>query len=92
MIEQPPQIKEPSLQKALEIVRRDDARQLLSEANDNYWYWSDVKYKSRPNDISEEELWAAIKFSRFTQSRVIWKKYNLTAFFTNRMQQQCHSR
>lgn len=90
MIEQPPQIKEPSLQKALEIVRRDDARQLLSEANDNYWYWSDVKYKSRPNDINEEELWAAIKFSRFTQSRVIWKKYNLTAFFTNRMQQQCH--
>lgn len=90
MIEQPPQIKEQSLQKALVIVQRDDARQLLSEANDNYWYWSDMKYKPRPNEISAEELWAAIKFSRFAQSKIIWKKYNLTAFFTNRMQQQCH--
>lgn len=90
MIEQPPLIREPFLQKALEIVQRYDAHHLLSEANDNYWYWSDVKYKTRPNDINAEELWAAIKFSRFAQSRVIWKKYNLTAFFTNKMQQQCH--
>lgn len=90
MTERPPQIKEQSLQKMLEIVQRDDARQLLNEANDNYWYWSDVKYKSRPDDISSEELWAAIKFSRLAQSRIIWKRYNLTAFFSNRMQQQCH--
>ena len=90
MIEQPPQIKEQSLQKTLEIVQRDDARQLLSEANDNYWYWSDMKYKPRPNDIDAVELWAAIKFSRFAQSRIIWKRYGLTLFITNKMQQQCH--
>jgi hypothetical protein len=90
MIEQPPQIKEQSFQKALEIVQRDDARQLLSEANDNYWYWSDMKYKPRPNDIDAVELWAAIKFSRFAQSRIIWKRYGLTLFITNKMQQQCH--
>ena len=90
MIEQPPLIKEQSQQKAIEIVRRDDARQLISEANDNYWYWSDVKYKSRLSDISANDLWAAIKFSRYAQSRVIWKKYGLTLFITNKMQQQCH--
>ena len=90
MIEQPPQITEQSLQKALEIVQRNDTRQILSEANDNYWYWSDVKYKARPNDISAANLWVAIKFSRFAQSRIVWKRYGLTAFLTNRMQQQCH--
>ena len=90
MIEQPPLIKEQSQQKAIEIVRRDDARQLISEANDNYWYWSDVKYMSRLSDISANDLWAAIKFSRYAQSRVIWKKYGLTLFITNKMQQQCH--
>ncbi len=90
MIEQPPQIKEQSLQKALEVYRRDDARQLISEANDNYWYWSDVKYRSRQTGISAGDLWAAIKLSRFAQSRVIWRDYGLTVFITNKMQQQCH--
>lgn len=90
MIEQPPQIKEQSLQKALEVYRRDDARQLISEANDNYWYWSDVKYRSRQTGISAGDLWAAIKLSRFAQSRVIWRDYGLTVFMTNKMQQQCH--
>lgn len=78
MIEQPPQIKEQSQQKALEVYRRDDARQLISEANDNYWYWSDVKYRSRQTGISAGDLWAAIKLSRFAQSRVIWRDYGLT--------------
>ena len=90
MIEQPPQIKEQSQQKALEVYRRDDARQLISEANDNYWYWSDVKYRSRQTGISAGDLWAAIKLSRFAQSRVIWRDYGLTVFITNKMQQQCH--
>ncbi|MBR1783943.1 MAG: Fic family protein [Bacteroidales bacterium] len=90
MIEQPPHINEQSQQKALAIVRRDDTRQLISEANDNYWYWSDVKYKSCPAGISVNDFWAAIKFSRYAQSRVIWKKYGLTLFITNKMQQQCH--
>lgn len=90
MIEQPPQIKEQSQQKALEVYRRDDARQLISEANDNYWYWSDVKYRSRQTGISAGDLWAAIKLSRFAQSRVIWRDYGLTVSITNKMQQQCH--
>lgn len=90
MIEQPPQIKEQSQQKALEVYRRDDARQLISEANDNYWYWSDVKYRSRQTGISASDLWAAIKLSRFAQSRVIWRDYGLTVSITNKMQQQCH--
>ncbi len=90
MIEQPPQIKEPSLQKALEIVQHDDARQLINDANDNYWYWSDVKYRPLPDGISVNDLWSAIKFSRLSQSRVISKKYRLTLFITNRMQKQCH--
>lgn len=83
-------MEEQSQQKALEIYRRDDARQLLSEANDNYWYWSDVKYRSRQTGISANDLWAAIKLSRFAQSRVIWKDYGLSMFITNKMQQQCH--
>lgn len=90
MIEQPPQIKEPSLQKAMEIVQRDDARQLINDANDNYWYWSDVKYRPLPDGISVEDLWSAIKFSRLVQRRVISKQYRLTLFITNRMQKQCH--
>lgn len=90
MIEQPPQIKEPSLQKALEIVQRDDARQMINDANDNYWYWSDVKYRPLPDGISVDDLWSAIKFSRLSQSRVISKKYRITLFITNRMQKQCH--
>lgn len=83
-------MEEQSQQKALEIYRRDDARQLISEANDNYWYWSDVKYRSRQTGISANDLWAAIKLSRFAQSRVIWKDYGLSMFITNKMQQQCH--
>ncbi|MCQ2273995.1 MAG: Fic family protein [Bacteroidales bacterium] len=90
MIEQPPQKKKQSLQRSVAIMQRDDVRRLLLEANSNYWYWTDVKYRPRPADISAEDLWAAIKISRSMQSRTVWQKYRLTACITDRMQKLCY--
>lgn len=90
MIEHPPLKKEQSLQNTIAVMQRDDMRQLLLEANDNYWYWTDVKYRPRPGGISAEDLWTAIKLNRSAQSRMVWQKYKLTACITNKMQRQCH--
>ena len=91
MIEQPPKIKESFWPKAAALAQRDDIRQLLIDANDEYWYWTDAKYKPRPDGVGAEELWGTIKFSRIAQRQNLWKKYGLWVSVTNRMQQMCHN-
>lgn len=91
MVETPPHIGNDIIGKALTLMTRPDVRSLIDEINDNYQYWSDVKYKRLPDGISKEELWAAVKLSRQTQRTLTWSKYGLSVYVTSRMQRYCHS-
>ena len=91
MIEQTPKLKSDELKrKSLLLAIRADVQSLLNEADDKYWYWSDVKYKNRPVEVTSEELWHAIKFHRLTKLVFTWPKYNIKVFMTNYMQKICH--
>lgn len=91
MIEQPPKnFSSELLQKALFLATKPDLQPLLNDANDNYWYWSDVKYKKIPSDITVQELWLAIKFNRLAKQIFVWDKYGIKVSVTNRMQKLCH--
>lgn len=90
MIEQVPRIDEGSVRKAFALLQRNDVRQLVAAANDEYWYWSEAKYKPRPADVTSEEWWATIKLSRLTQQKTVWPKYGITTAVTTKMQQMCH--
>ena len=87
MIEQAPKPQARVLNKAMHISQRPD----INDANDNYLYWSDIKYKKIPSDITKEEFWFAIKFGRMVQRIFTWKRYGISISMTNRMQRQCHN-
>ena len=80
MIEQAPKPQARVLNKAMHISQRPDIQTLINDANDNYLYWSDIKYKK-----------IAIKFGRMVQRIFTWKRYGISISMTNRMQRQCHN-
>lgn len=92
MIEQPPKTFSDALvQKALLLTTRPDLHSLLNEADDNYWYWSDVKYKKMPSDITIQEFWFAMKFNRKAKQVFVWDQYGIKVSVTNKMQRLCHN-
>ncbi|MFI3288278.1 MAG: Fic family protein [Rikenellaceae bacterium] len=64
---------------------------VIEKFNDEYIYWSDIKYKKLPDGVrSSEELWTHIKFSRRLTSIPLWSKYGISTAITNYMQKVCH--
>jgi Fic family protein len=90
MIEPAPKIPQTIDKKFFSLYERADIQEIIQNANNEYWYWSDLKYKPRPADVSAEDLWAVVKFSRFILRGFQWKKYGITLPITNRMQALCH--
>ena len=90
MIEVPPKLNPKALAKAALIMGKPEVEKLVGEINQDYLYWSDVKYKKIPEDMTHYELWAAVKVSRMLQRIFQWDRYGITVTMTNRMQQLCH--
>ena len=64
MIESPPKLDKSFAAKVAMIMYRPEIRKLIADINNDYLYWSDVKYKKLPEGITHQELWAAVKLSR----------------------------
>lgn len=90
MIEQPPKIENKDIQKAIKLLNNIDVSSLVDKINNEYEYWSEVKYKQLPDNVSHKELWASVKISRMLQQAFIWKKYGISVGITNKMQRICH--
>lgn len=90
MIEQIPENNEKIKKKAFSLYGRPDIQAMLQTANNEYWYWSDLKYKSHPDDVSPNELWEVVKLSRLLAISFTWGKYGISLPVTNRMQEMCH--
>lgn len=89
MIEQPPpfdvnKLLENNLQLYFNIPN-----DLLQSINNDYLYWDKIKYKSKNH--KPEELWDAVKFSRFVkQSPFIFHKYIFKYVSTEYIQKSLH--
>lgn len=90
MIEQVPVNNETIKRKAYSLYSRPDIQAIIQTANNEYWYWSDLKYRQHPNDVSPNELWEVVKLSRLIAISFTWNKYNISLPVTNRMQEMCH--
>lgn len=90
MIERPPRLDSKLIQKATKLSARTDVTSLIRNINDDYQYWTDVKYKPHPSDLSAEHLWAAAKLNRLMQQIRIWEDHPFTLSITNNMQKLCH--
>ena len=90
MIENPPAITQEMQMKAIQSLHLPAVQDFINKANTDYLYWSDLKYKNRPDNVSAGEAWAAVKFSRLMLGSFAWGKYGIQLHITNRMQQLCH--
>lgn len=66
------------------------AAEQIARINDDYLYWSDVKYKAQNTGLSPEELWRAVKKSRAMRNISVWEEYGLHFSLTDKMQRLCH--
>ncbi|MDD6211135.1 MAG: Fic family protein [Bacteroidales bacterium] len=90
MIEKAPDIDNALIIKAMSLLERNDIKALANEINDLYLYWSDVKYKKVPDNVSTTDLWACVKLNRALQRVTVWKDYGISFAITNKMQRLCH--
>lgn len=89
-MEKPPKIDSHLLRQAARLSTRPEVQALVRKYNDDYLYWSDIKYKPCPEGLTPTQMWAATKISRMLQQIQIWPAYPFMLTITNRMQQLCH--
>lgn len=78
------------LQTALNRLSEPEIKSILEPINDRYLYWSEVKYRKRPEYLTAEQLWALVVLSRQMLGIYLWPKYNVLITVTNQMQRLCH--
>ena len=90
MIESPPKLAPKTMRDALSLSTSGELRDIVNQANEKYSYWSDLKYKRRPDGVSAETLWALVSFSRDMLVNYVWPMYQVRIPVTNYMQRLCH--
>lgn len=86
MIESPPKVNN---QGSLELIS-EPVQEMLTKINNQYLYWSDVKYRTNGLGISSEKLWEFVKQSRRNTDVKVWDFDNIHFSLTNSMQRLYH--
>lgn len=90
MIEPPPKLTSSLLNAAVTRMREPEVMESISDINQRYLYWSDVKYR-KVGTITGKELWAAVRLSRYSLYAYVWPAYQISVPVTNHMQEMCHN-
>lgn len=90
MIESPPKIRKDDFDKALRLSADPVVENTINEINQHYRYWTEVKYRTLPDKISPQELWACVKLSRMFSKTLEIGDYRFKLHVTDNMQQLCH--
>lgn len=88
-IEQTPYIQDEELF-AILINPNQEMQRLANELNENYEYWSTVKYKPLPSGFTAKDMWIYIKAARRRAFIPVWQDLGLSFGLTSKMQKQCH--
>ena len=77
MIEKCPILSVEQFPKAFSLLKQPEVKNFVDEINEEYLYWTDVKYKKQVANLSPTELWYCVKATRIMQETSVWKKYNI---------------
>lgn len=89
MIEAPPTI--PAAPKARTISHYNECAPLILRINNQYEYWTKVKYLPRPENVTAPELWTLVKLSRrLNYIRLGIGSYSFFYYVTGAMQRILH--
>lgn len=89
MIETPPILTPDLMATAVANISNPKVMAIISDINQKYLYWDDVKYK-KADSLTSEQLWATVRLSRLSQYAFIWPQHNICVPVTNHMQELCH--
>ncbi len=87
MIERPPKI---DLNLSIDERPSQQVAETITRINDEYLYWSDVKYRTDSTGLSAHDLWRYIKYSRLKKDVEVWQDFGLHFSLTDKMQRLCH--
>lgn len=93
MIEPTPIITSQEEQKCRQILSGNNNASIgdaVGKINDDYLYWSDVKYRAQAVGLTPKELWALVKYARAQTDITVAGFTNMHFGLTNRMWRQCH--
>lgn len=91
MLESPPSVKFPIADESLlERLDSDAVLEAVLKINDDYLYWSDVKYRSASLELTPEDLWRLIKYARSKTDIEIRGFDHVHFSLSNSMQRLCH--
>ena len=85
MIEKPPTSQVLQMDNDIDETIKD----VISNINNNYYYWSEIKYRT-PAGINPKELWNLVKSVRKQTEVPVWDFDNIHFSLTNSMQRECH--
>ena len=86
MIEHPPAFSVDEFLAAIRSQPRKEIVEIVDEINDNYLYWTEVKYKKLPDDFTHKELWTYVKAARIKGHISVWDRYGLQLALPSPMQ------
>ena len=89
MIENPPVLTPELLTNAVIKLTDPNVMATVSEINQKYLYWSEVKYK-KVESLTDVELWAVVRLSRVGLYALSWPHYMISVPVTKQMQEMCH--
>lgn len=91
MIENPPRLQSgvPSNELISHLDNKDILKSIM-KINDEYLYWTDVKYRAQALGISKEDLWTLIKYVRSGSDLKILGFDGIHFSMSNSMQRKCH--
>lgn len=62
----------------------------INKINDNYLYWTDVKYRAQALGMTKEDIWSIVKFTRNRTDVKVNGFDNIHFSLSNYMQRCCH--
>ena len=75
MIEHPPFT--PIDKNDSELTLTSEQLDKIRHINNEYMYWSDVKYRAKDSGLSAESLWQQTKKVRAKHDIIVWPEFNL---------------
>jgi Fic family protein len=90
MIELPPKTRQKNIGNVLKLISDQRIVDIVRDINEQYLYWTDVKYKPLPDKTSAQDLWTYVKFSRIVGQILKIGNYSFKLHVTDYMQQLCH--
>ncbi|HEX2921513.1 MAG TPA: Fic family protein [Bacteroidales bacterium] len=92
--EAPPVIKKQGLERIVKLLKEREYSDLVRSYNDDYLYWTELKYKPKPENIGIKDVWFLVKLSRRLNSQVIKisniEGFRFQYFLTSQIQQKLH--